>query len=104
MRLRGPFAAIGILGLAVLAVSVIAVWTSVSHARPFRAMVVTTATRVDGTENVFAPPPFGATPAMSSKQACPPFFSPSGADKEAPGATVHLDLLTSPIAPSSVLS
>jgi hypothetical protein len=99
MRLRGPFAATGALGLAVLAVGVIAVWTSVSHTRTFRTMTVTTTTRIDGTENVFAPPPSGATPAMTSKQAWPAFFSPSGAAKQAPGATVQLGLLTSPIGP-----
>jgi hypothetical protein len=42
----------GALGLAVLAVSVIAVWTSVSHARAFDAMAVSTTSRVDGTEHL----------------------------------------------------
>ncbi len=98
MRLRRPFAATGALGLAVVAVSVIAVWTSVSHARSFWAMAVTKATRIDGTENVFAPPPFGVMPAMTSRQAWPA-FSPGRSDKEAPGATVQLGLLTSPIGP-----
>ena len=70
MRLRGPLVATGALGLAVLAVSVIAVWTSVSHARAFQAMApVTRATRIDGTEDVFAPPPYGVTPAKTSRQA-----------------------------------
>ena len=99
MRLRGPFAATGALGLAVLAVSVIAVWTSVSHARSFSAMAASTTTRIDGTEDVFAPPPYGAVPAMTPKQAWPAFFSPNGADKKSPGATVQLGLLTSPVGP-----
>lgn len=100
MRPRGPLVAIGALGLAVMAVSVIAVWTSVSHARAFRAMApVTTAIRIDGTEDVFAPPPYGVTPAKTAKQAWPAFFSPSGAAKKSPGATVQLGLLTSPVGP-----
>ena len=54
MGRRGPFVATSALGLAVLAVSVIAIWTSVSHARAFQAMdPVTAATRIDGTEDVF---------------------------------------------------
>jgi hypothetical protein len=100
MRLHGPLVATGALGLAVLAVSVIAVWTSVSHARAFQAMApVTRATRIDGTENVFAPPPYGATPAKTAKQAWPAFFSPDGGDKNSPGAMVQLGLLTSPVGP-----
>jgi len=100
MRRRGPLVATGALGLAVLAVSGIAVWTSVGHARAFQAMApVTRATRIDGTENVFAPPPYGATPAKTAKQAWPAFFAPNGADKKAPGATIQLGLLTSPVGP-----
>jgi hypothetical protein len=99
MRLRGPLLVTGALGLAVLAVSVIAVWMSVSHARAFQAMTVTAATRVDGTENVFAPAPFGAKPAMTPRQAWLAWFSPSGGDKQSPGARVQLGLLTSPIGP-----
>jgi hypothetical protein len=100
MRLRGPLAITSALGVAVLAVSVLAVWTSVSHARAFQAMApVNRTTRIDGTENVFAPPPYGVTPAKTSRQAWPAFFAPSGADKKSPGARVQLGLLTSPIGP-----
>lgn len=100
MRPRGPLGAAGALGLAVLAVSVIAIWTSVSHARAFQAMApVTQAIRIDGTENVFAPPPYSVTPAKTGKQAWPAFFAPSGAAKKSPGATVQLGLLTSPVGP-----
>jgi len=99
MRLRGPLIATGALGLAVLAISVIAVWTSFSHARAFQAMAATATTRIDGTENVFAPPPLGAKPAMTPRQAWPAWFAPSGGDKLSPGAIVQLGLLTSPIGP-----
>ena len=55
MRLRGPLISTGALGLAVLAVAVVGVWTSVSRTRSAGAMAVTTTIRVNGTENVFAP-------------------------------------------------
>jgi hypothetical protein len=100
MRPRGPLIATGALGLAVLAASVIAIRTSVIDARAFRAMNPVTATiRIDGTENVFAPPPYGVTPAKTAKQASPAFFSPKWADKNSLGATVQLGLLTSPVGP-----
>jgi hypothetical protein len=100
MRPRGPLFATGALGLAVLAVGVIAVWTSVSHARAFQAMApVARATRIDGTENVLAPPPYGATPAKTARQAWPAFFAPNGAARKSPGASVQLGLLTSPVGP-----
>jgi hypothetical protein len=99
VRLRGPIAATGILGLAVLAAGVAAVWTSVHHARAFWAMTPATTTRIDGTENIFAPPPFGAQPAKTPEQAWPAFFSASGRDNKAAGARVQLGLLTSSIGP-----
>jgi len=99
-RPRGPLAATGALGLAVLAASVIAIWTSVSHARAFQAMAPVNMTiRINGTENVFAPPPHGVTPAKTARQAWPAFFAPHGAAKNSPGSTVQLGLLTSPVGP-----
>jgi hypothetical protein len=100
MGRRRPLVITGALGLAVLAVGVMAIWTSVSHARAFQAMApVAVATKIDGTENVFAPPPYGVTPTKTSRQAWPAFFSPKGAEKISPGAKVQLGLLTSPIGP-----
>ena len=99
---RGPLVATGALGLAVLAASVIAIWTSVSHARACQATAamapVTRTIRINGTENVFAPPPCGVTPAKTAKQAWPAFFSPH---KKSPLVRyrVQLGLLTSPIGP-----
>jgi hypothetical protein len=57
MGLRGPLVTVGALGPAVLAVSVVAIRMSVSRARAIEAMAVTTAIRVNGTDNTFAPPP-----------------------------------------------
>ena len=37
MRLRGPLVITGALGLAILTVSLVAVWTSVDHTRAIRA-------------------------------------------------------------------
>ncbi len=53
MRLRGPLISTGALGLAVLAVAVVAVWTSVNRVRAIDANTI----RIPGTEVVFAPPP-----------------------------------------------
>ena len=99
MRLRGPLIMTGALGLAVLAAGVLAVWMSVSHARAIEAIAVTRSIRINGTENVFAPPPPGAMPAMTAGQAWAA-SSVGQPDKEiGPGITVHLGLLTSPIGP-----
>lgn len=98
MERRGPFVATGALGVAVLAASVIAIWTSVSHARACQATAamapVTRTIRINGTENVFAPPPCGVTPAETAKQAWPAF-----APEKSPGqkARVQLGLLTSEV-------
>lgn len=98
MGQRGPLVATGALGLAVLAVSVIAIWTSISHARAFQAMnPVKTTIRIDGT--VFAPPPSGITPTETARRAWPAFFALRGAANKSPGATVQLGLLTSPVGP-----
>jgi hypothetical protein len=68
MRLREPLVSVGALGLAVLAVGVVALWMSVSRAWVIEAMAVTTAIRVNGTDNTFAPPS-GAMPTMTAGQA-----------------------------------
>jgi hypothetical protein len=100
MRVPGPLVATGALGVAVLAACVIAIWTSVSHARACQAMAamapVTRAIRIDNT-GVFAPPPCGVTPAKTAKQAWPAFFPPHGGDKKSPGSRVQLGVLTSPV-------
>lgn len=99
MRLRGPLVTVGALGFAVLAVGVLAVWMSVSRARAGQAMAVTTAIRVNGTENVFAAPPSGAMPAMTAEQAWATFSTGESDKAIPPGTTVELGLLTSPIGP-----
>src|SRR5215472_17407593 len=94
VRVRGPLVATGALGLAVLTASAVAIGTSVSHARACQATAamapVTRTIRINGTENVFAPPPCGVTPAKTAKQAWPA-FSP----RKSPGqkASVQLGLL-----------
>jgi hypothetical protein len=95
MRLRGPLVSTGALGFAVLAVAVFAVWTSVNHARAFDANTI----RIPGTEIVFAPPPQGAVPAMTARQAWARFTRGERSTAIAPGTTVQLGLLTLPIGP-----
>jgi hypothetical protein len=95
MGLRGPLVRTGALGLAVLAVAAVAVWTSVNHA----SAIVANTIRIPGTEIVFAPPPPGAVPAVTAKQAWAR-FSPGGRSRAiAPDTTVQLGLLTVPIGP-----
>ena len=95
MRMRGPLFRIGALGLAVIAVAAVAVWTSIDHVRAIDANTI----RIAGTEIVFAPPPPGADPAMTARQAWARF---SGGERRKafwPGATMQLGLLTVPIGP-----
>jgi hypothetical protein len=95
MRLRGPLISTGALGLALLAVAAIAIWTSVSGARAIDANTI----RINGTEIVFAPPPSGAVPAITARQARARFTRGERSTVIAPGTTVHLGLLTMPIGP-----
>jgi hypothetical protein len=64
MRPRGPLISTSALGLAVLAVAVVAVWTSVNHVRTINAKTI----RIKGPDIVFAPPP-GDARAMTARQA-----------------------------------
>jgi hypothetical protein len=95
MRLRGPLVSTGALGLAVLAVAAVAVWTSVNHARAVDADTI----RIPGTEIVFAPPPAGAVPAMTARQAWARFSRGDRHTAIAAGTAVRLGLLTVPIGP-----
>src|SRR5215468_7091566 len=95
MGLRGPLIRTGALGLAVLAAAAVAVWTSVNHARAIDAHTI----RIPGTEIVFAPPPPGAVPAITAKQAWARFTRGEQSTAIAPGTTVQLGLLTMPIGP-----
>jgi hypothetical protein len=95
MRLRGPLVSTGALGLAVLAVAVVAVWTSVSHARAVDADTV----RISGTEIVFAPAPPGTVPAMTAREAWARLTRGERSTRTAPGSIVRLGLLTVPIGP-----
>src|SRR5262245_6113966 len=70
MRLRGPLVITSALGLAVLAVSVVAVWTSIDRVKAIRALAVKATIIVDpGIHETFAPPPAGAVPAMTAAEA-----------------------------------
>ncbi len=95
MRLRGPLISTGALGLAVLAVAAVAIWTSVNHARAIDANTI----RIPGTEIVFAPPPPGAMPTMTVRRAWARFSRGERSTAIAPGTTVQLGLLTVPIGP-----
>jgi hypothetical protein len=80
MRLRGPFIIIGALGLAVLAVGLVAVWTSISRpqarhttmriSRPEASHTAMPSTTITINSVVtFAPPPSDARPALAAEQA-----------------------------------
>src|SRR5215467_12000476 len=70
MRLSGPLVITGALGLAVLAVSVVAVWTSIDRVKAIRALGVKTTITLDpGIHETFAPPPADAFPAMTAQEA-----------------------------------
>ena len=67
MRLRGPLVITSVLGLAVLAVSLVAVRTSIDRVKAIRAMAVKTTITLDpGIHEKFAPPPATAMPTMSA--------------------------------------
>jgi prepilin-type processing-associated H-X9-DG protein len=90
LRLSGPFVAISALGLAVLAVSVIAVWTSINRVRAIDAIAATTTITVS--VDTFAPPPADAAPAMTATQA---WLQWAGGDQTTipHGTTARLGLL-----------
>ena len=98
MRLRGPLVISGALGLAVLAVSVVAVWTSIDHTKAIRALAVKTAITLDpGIHETFAPPPANAVPAMTPQEAVDAF---EGKHVPIPDfVTVQLGLFTLPVGP-----
>ena len=98
MRLRGPLVVSGALGLAVLAVSVVAVWTSIDRVKDIRAMGVKTTITLDpGIHETFAPPPADAFPAMTAQEASDAF---EGKHIPIPDyVTVQLGLYTLPVGP-----
>jgi hypothetical protein len=101
MRIREPRIIIGALGLAVLAVSVVAVQASIAHANAIQAMALTTTITIDrAVHETFAPPPSTATPAMTPLQAFSQWEQQSGGPKVTAipaSLTVHLGLLTFPV-------
>lgn len=103
MRIREPRIMIGALGLAVLAVSVVAVRASIAHANAIRAMSLTTTIVIDRSiHETFAPPPSSAAPAMTPLQAYSQWEQQAGGRKvTAIPATVRvqLGLLTFPVGP-----
>lgn len=98
VRLRGPLAATGALGIAALAAGVFAVWTSIGHAQAIRAVAVSSTITVDpGIHETFAPPPSDAAPAMTAQEAVDAY---AGKHISIPGyVTVQLGLLTLPVGP-----
>ena len=98
MRLRGPLVITSALGLAVLAVSLVAVRTSIDRTNAIRALAVKTTIAVDpGIHETFAPPPADAVPAMTAQEAVDAF-----AGKHVPipdFVTVQLGLFTLPVGP-----
>ena len=104
MRLRGPLVITSVLGVAVLAVSLVAVWTSIDHAKAIRALAVKATIIVEpGIHETFAPPPADAAPALTAAQAW------AGLERHAEipakttaipaSTTVQLGLLTLPVGP-----
>jgi hypothetical protein len=98
MRLRGPLVVSGALALAVVAISVVAVWTSIGHVNAIRALAVKTTIMLDpGIHETFAPPPADAVPAMTAQEASDAF---EGRHIPIPGfVTVQLGLFTLPVGP-----
>jgi len=101
MRLRGPLVVTSALGLAVLAVSLVAVWTSIDRLKDIRALAVKTtitlATLQPGLHETFAPPPADAVPTMTAREALDNFerrYVPIPDD-----VTVQLGLFTLPVGP-----
>jgi len=96
MRLRGPFVAIGALGLAVLAVGLVAVWMSIGRVQAIQANAVTATIIVEPAINeTFAPPPADAAPAMTAEQAWAQMDNTSIPSD----TTAQLGLLTVPVGP-----
>jgi hypothetical protein len=98
MRLRGPLVITIALGLAVLAVSVVAVRTSIDRMNAIRAMAVKTTITLDpGIHETFAPPPATAMPTMSAREALDAF---ERRHVTIPGfVTAQLGLFTLPVGP-----
>jgi hypothetical protein len=98
MRLRGPLVISGALGLAILAVSLVAVWTSIDRVKDIRAMAVKTTITLDpGIHETFAPPPADTVPTMSAREALDAFerrHVPIPDD-----VTAQLGLFTLPVGP-----
>jgi hypothetical protein len=124
MRLRGPFITIGALGLAVLAVGLVAVWTSTSRpqarhttrptsrprarhtTRPTSRPRARHTTRLSTTITInsavtFAPPPTDARPALTAEQARRQAERHQGSrvTPSPPGLTVKLGLLSVLVGP-----
>jgi len=98
MRLRGPLVITSALGLAVLTVSLVAVWTSIDHTKAIRALAVkTTITLAPGIHETFAPPPADAVPAMTAQEAVDAY---AGKHVRIPDyVTVQFGLYTLPVGP-----
>ena len=126
MRLRGPLVITSALGLAVLTVSLVAVWTSIDHTKAIRSLAVKTtitpqasavraqaitASAVQTTVTLndygatFAPPPANASPPLTVQQAWAQFIQSStvgsGGTAIPSGTTVQLGLFTFAVGPSS---
>lgn len=98
MRLRGPLATIGALGIAVLAAGVFAVWTGIARAQAIRAMAVSSTIIVDpGIHETFASPPSDPAPAMTAQEALDAFERKHVSIPDY--VTVQLGLLTLPVGP-----
>jgi hypothetical protein len=100
VRLRRPFVNIGAVGLAVVAVGLAAVWTSVGRAHEVRATMPGATIRVNSAVTFAAPPP-DAMPALTAWQALRQFDRQLGARPAAvpPGLAVRLGLLTLLVGP-----
>jgi hypothetical protein len=98
VRLRGPLAAIGALGIAALAAGAFAISTAIGHAQATRALAVSSTITVDpGIHETFAPPPPDAAPAMTAQEAVDAY---EGKHISIPDyVTVQLGLLTLPVGP-----
>jgi len=98
MRLRGPLVITGVLGLAILAVGLVAVRTSIDRLEAIRTMAVrTTITLQPGIHETFAPPPATAMPTMSAREALDAFerrYVPIPDE-----VTAQLGLFTLPVGP-----
>jgi len=95
MRLRGPFVTIGALGLALLAVGLVAVWTSIGRAEAIRKTMPGTTMKINSVVT-FASSPSDAMPALTAGQALRQSEEHLGAHVTAirPGLTAKLGLFT----------